>query len=201
MMQRFAFHIFENRGHITRFEFFGTQTISTTKYRGPVTNNRFYIHIQRFANRARFFCAIKYGNLPHGFGKHAQERIGRERPIKMDFNQPKSGRQVRHCFFNCLARRPHRNDNIFRLFITDIFDQTIFTTGKRGKFIHTFLNNRPHRGVQFICGLASLEIYIGVLGGSANLWIIGIHTRFMILYNQIGRYQFAQDFIIYTAKA
>ena len=201
MMQGSALHIFKNGGDIAWLKFLGPKAIASTKYTRPVPHNRFNIHIKWFANRTGFLGPIKDRNLFYGLWQCRQKSIGRERPIKMNFNQSEARRQMRDCFFNRFARRPHRNDYIFGLFITDIFNQAIPAPRKICKFIHTIRNNFRRCSVKFICGFASLEINIGILCRSANCWVIRIHTHCMIFRNQIFGNHFAQNIVINATKA
>ena len=115
--------------------------------------------------------------------------------------QSQSRRQMRQCFFNCLARTAHCDDYVFGVFITNIFHQFIVAPGQFSKFIHTFLNNFGGFVIKRICRLASLEIDIWILRCTTNGGLVRGHTTGTICQYQRIRNHFTQHIVINTCQA
>ena len=193
--------VFINRLNIARLKFLRPQSIASTKYRNAIAHNRLYILVQRFTNTARFFGTIQHRNRPHRFWQRTTESVHREWPIQMHLDQPQSTWQVWQCFFYRFTRAAHGDDNKFRIFITHIIDQVIFTPRKCCKLIHTILYNFRCFFIQWVCRLAPLEIDVWILRSPADCRFIRRHTTRPIFQHQFFRNHFFQHFVRYARQA
>ena len=95
----------------------------------------------------------------------------RERTIEAHFQHTHffaARQQFIHHFFTGADRRPHNNDNAFRLRMAVIFKRFIASTGGVGKIIHRLLNVIVNRVVPRVGGFTRLEVSVRVCGGAAN---------------------------------
>ena len=129
------------------------------------------VQIQRFANGARLFRAIQYGDLFNALGHGADKVLNAERTEQANLDQADLfalAAQMVHGFVGGLCTGAHHHDDLFSIRIAHIIKQMILTADNLGKLIHGLLDDIRCLHIKFVNRLATLEIDIRVLSGTAD---------------------------------
>ncbi|KAF5039932.1 hypothetical protein DSECCO2_538770 [anaerobic digester metagenome] len=150
--------------HHGRGKFLAGQTITTTNdiQVATVFEGSHYVQIQGFADRSRFFGAIKHGDAFHAGGNCSTESFHVKGTIDANLYQAELHTpfsiQIFDGFLNGLASATHGNDDVFGIRIAHIIKEFVAAADLCAHFIHGFLDDGRSFTVMQIAGFTALEI-------------------------------------------
>ena len=124
------------------------------------------VQIERFAGGARFFGAIKNGDLADGCGEGFHEMLHRERPIQADLQEAKllaTGVEVFDGFMRRFRAGTHHHQNAIGIGCAEIIKEVIRASDHLGEPIHGALSELGAGIVIRIAALAHLEKHVRIL--------------------------------------
>ncbi len=128
--------------------------------------------VERLTEGTRLLGPIKHGNFLDRSRERLGQGLGRQRHEQADLEQTDLlalRDQIVDQFMGGIATGTHHDDNPLGVGSADIVNQVVLTTGKCSKLVHLRLHNTWDRIIIFIDCFTTLEIYIRVLRGAAQL--------------------------------
>lgn len=78
-----------------------------------------------------------------------------------------------HRLLNGVGTAAHDDNHLFGVRRADVIEELVLTSDKLGELVHRILDDLGRRQIELVDGFASLEVDVGVLGGSAQERAVG----------------------------
>jgi hypothetical protein len=160
-------------------ELLGTQAVAASHDGDiPVVQGDLDVQIQGLADGAGFLGAVQDRDLFHAGRYGAEQRLHRERTVEPHLDGPHflpALEEIIDGFLDGLGRRPHADDDLFRIRSPDVIEQVVPAPDLGRQLVHVLLHDGGGGLVILIDGLPALEVDIGVLGPHLDLGFFGIH--------------------------
>jgi len=174
-------HVVEHGlGHAGR-EVLGTQAVTAAHQGGSFAlfeEGGAYVLVQGFAKSATFLGAVKHGDGGHAGGQCAQQVLGGERTEQVNLHEAHAlaqGVEVLDRFFDDFTGGTHGHDNAVGFGVTHVVEQAVFAAGDGFDLLHVVKHDAGNGVVIKVGSFTVLEVYVGVLGGAANVRMLGVH--------------------------
>ena len=193
-----GFEVFKYAENLIRRRIFAAETVTSAdndRTQSGTVISGFDVKIQRIAEGARLFRAVKNGDFFDRFRQIFEEILRRERTIEM--NGQKTGLfavcvEVIDNFLRRLANGTHRDNDAFRIRSTVIIERMILTARDFAEIGHRFVNKFRQSFIVRVDGFACLEINIRILSRTAKNRMIRRQCAFAERLNGIPVEDFAE---------
>ena len=172
-----AGEVIVDRLHHGRREFLRAQPVATADDRDRLTlEGCDCVQIERVADCTRFLDAVEHRDLLHRCRNRFHEIGYGERTVEDDLECAylfAAGVEVADGFVDGFSCRTHRDNDAFRIRITDVSVRCVAATSLFGIQLHVAFDDSGSRVVEAVNGFATLEEDIRVLGSNLEGRAIG----------------------------
>jgi len=143
----------------------------------PVLEYRADVEVERFAEGAVLLRPVEDGDLLDRVGYGLQEVLGRERAVEADDHQSDllaARVQVVDRLHGGLRAGAHHDDDAVRVGRAVVVEEVVAASGQLEDLLHLLLDYSGDLHEELVGGLVDLEVYVRVLGGSAEVRMLGI---------------------------
>jgi len=178
-------HLVEDPDHHPRGEFLAGQAVTPTDDhrhgRAPagrvgLAEGGGDVEEQGLAARTGLFGAVEDGHGGDAGGDRRQHLLDRERPVQPEVHHADPftrSQQVVDGLADGLGTRPHDHDHPVGLRVAVVVDQVVAPAGAGREGVHRLADHARDRGVERVDGFPGLEVGVGVLGGAADVGVLG----------------------------
>jgi hypothetical protein len=103
--------------------------------------------------------------------------------------------QVLDRFLHGFRGRTHHDDDAIGIGCTDVFKESVLAAGELRELVHRVLHHIGGGLVVFVDRLASSEVDVGILAGSANLRAFRAESTPSVGMHEVGRYHLPHDVV------
>ena len=164
-------------------EFLGAETVPAADHPGRgralFGQRGLDVRVERFPDRARFFCPVQHADRFHGVRERVHERLRVERTVEAhleDADLLALRYQVAHGLMHGLGPRTHHDDHALGVRGPDVVEQVVLPTGQCGELVHLLLHDTRGFGVVSVYRFPSLEIDVRVLRRAAEHGPVRAHA-------------------------
>ena len=137
-----------------------------------------YVQCKRFAVGAALFGAVEHSDAFRALGEGALEVFEREGTVEVDAHQTELAAfllcQIVDGLLDGVAHRTHSHDDILCLGISVVVERQIVAAGDLCDLAHVAGHDVGNGVVVLVGSLAGLEVYVGVLRGTAGHGFHGV---------------------------
>ncbi len=142
-----------------------------------VGQRREHVQEQGLAERARLLGPVEDRDRLGRGRQGGQEMGGGKRPVQADHDDADPlalGRQMLHGGARGLRARAHQDHDPLGRLVADIVEQAVMAPGQAGELRHGMLDHAGQRRIEWVHGLARLEVDVRILRGATDHRMLGI---------------------------